>query len=163
MLDSPQARLSQVQELLRPRVEGILAAVGGGQPFDEAAAAQGVAATEEARKLPQQPENDADRFLAGAKKGDTSGPLPQAGGAILLLHVLEVERPQDAGVESPTVLREYSQRIHELRRRKAEALLRLEALDSCTVRPERVRTELREVLLANLRDAQSGLRELGLH
>jgi hypothetical protein len=50
-----------------------------------------------------------------------------------------------------------------LRRRKVQALMRLQALDRSDVRPERILNEFRAAILADLKEAVEGLEQLGLH
>ena len=81
----------------------------------------------------------------------------------VVLHVLQVSRPGDLTLDDPKVVNAYRQRIGELKQRKAEYTLRLRALDETDLRPERVRTELRELILTTLKQARRELRKLGLH
>jgi len=103
------------------------------------------------------------RFLRDAKVGARSEPLRQTGGGYKILYLLERQDPRSRPASDPEVAREYDLRIRALRAQKWEAFLRLRALDEATVRPERVRQELRAAELSRLRDAEQRLQALGLH
>jgi hypothetical protein len=106
--------------------------------------------------------SEAERFLAEAKGGTTSAPIALPGGAVLFVHLLEREDPTDRKANDPGVAEEYDRRIRLLRASKWQTILRLRALDGATMEPERVREEVRNLLLAALRESEEGLRVLGL-
>ncbi|MCK6461827.1 MAG: hypothetical protein L6Q95_18255, partial [Planctomycetes bacterium] len=78
--------------------------------------------------------------------------------------VLLIERanPSERKVTDPAVADEYARRIRTLRATKWENFLRLRALSTSTVEPPRVRDEVRALILASLKEAEDGLRALGL-
>jgi hypothetical protein len=115
-------------------------------------------------RLPQEPSKlEATRFLQTAEAGATSEALGLPRSRWVVLHVLEIVRPGDQNLSDPNVVNAYRQRIGVLKQRWAEYTLRLRALDESDLRPERVRTELRELILTTLKQVRRELRTLGLH
>lgn len=164
----PRGWVQEEQERrLKSRLEEILAALNGGTPFEELAAKAGGDIERQKAEwlpLPTEPAEDPSiRFLQTGQAGQRSEPLPITGGGFRLLQILETVREKAGRPEDPEVYQQYSGRIQELRRRKAEAQLKLRALDESRVEPARVREELRRILLADLTDAVQGLKTLGLH
>ena len=157
----------QIRAALQPKLDRVLADLKRGKTIDEVAAflGQDIEAQKGTwRMLPKEAAGDpAGRFLQTARAGDHSPPLSRTPGRCRILYLVEVKRLGKQGLEVAEVYRGYRIRIATLRTRKAEAILKLKALDSSTVRPIRVRDEFRGVLLAALKDAEFQLRRLGLH
>lgn len=157
----------EIERVLKGRIEGLYAEVGKGRKFEEAAAAAGVqldASEAPWRALPEAPSDDPlVEFLRTAKPGSLSPPKAVQGGGYRFAFVLERKREEPRDLKDPVVVREFQERIRDPRRRKAEALLRLKALETAQFEPERVRVELRRGILAELGDAEMSLRRLGLH
>ncbi len=157
----------QIAAKLAPKLVEVQTALDGGEPFAAVAARLGAPVAGENPRwldMPQgEPHDDVDRFLQQAAAGARSEPIAMPLGGFRLLFVAQLERPGELPPNDPGVVAGYRERIQELRRRKAEALLRLKTLDESTVRPERVAQEFRATLLAGLREAETALRVLGVH
>ncbi len=157
----------QIAQKLAPVLVAVRATLDGGEPFAAVAARHGApTAGQNPRwlEMPKgEPRDEVDRFLQQAAAGARSEPLEMPLGGYRLLFVEELERPGDLPPNDPGVVAAYRERIQDLRRRKAEALLRIRTLDDSTVRPERVAQEFRATLLAGLREAETALRALGVH
>jgi len=157
----------QIAEKLAPKLAQVRAALDGGEPFGAVATRLGSPSTAQSPRwleMPKgEPHDEVDRFLQQAEAGSRSEPIPLALGGFRLLFVEQIERPGELPPNDPGIVASYRERIQELRRRKAEALLRIRTLDESTVRPERVAQEFRATLLAGLREAETALRSLGVH
>jgi len=157
----------EIGRLLQAKVEGLYADVAGGKNFEEAAAAHGVPldpAGPAWKTLPPAGNDDpATAFLRTARPDELSAPEAVQGGGYRFVRLVERVKEEPKRLDDPAVVKELQERIREPRRRKAQALLRLQALDQASVEPERVRTELRQVLLLDLGEAEAALRKLGLH
>lgn len=115
-------------------------------------------------EVARQPSEDpVEHFLQTAEPGAVSDAVPRPGGGYRMVSLLARERPEDRSVQDPEVSRAYEAMIGALRAVKWQAHMHIRALDRSTVRPERVRESMRADLLAELRDAESKLRALGLH
>jgi hypothetical protein len=161
----------KLREEKRKRVEMLvkktLGEIEAGKPYEQIAAEHG-ADVERAKKmwipLPKSEATDPIlRFYQTAEPGSWSEPMWQSSGGCVLAYLIEVNRPGDRGLDDPEINQAYRERIHNLRRLKVEALMRLRALESSLVRPDRVREQMRKILLADFKDAREGLRLLGLH
>jgi len=148
---------------VRPKVEEALAALKQ-RPFADVARDYGVKDVEAMTKewIVLHGANDIEKFLATAEVGAWSSAIPLPGGACEIVQLLERDNPASRKPSDPAVADEYSKRIRSLRATKCEALLRRRALDESTVEPERVRDEVRTQILDSLREAEEGLRALGL-
>jgi hypothetical protein len=81
----------------------------------------------------------------------------------MIVCLVERQEPGELGPGDREVYVAYRERIRVLRRRKVRALMQLQALDRSDVRPERVLSEFRSGILADLKDALESLEQLGLH
>lgn len=160
-----------LKQQLATAVEPLLAKVKeelkGGRPFLEVARERGVdvdAQRERWIEVPRQPSEDpVELFLQTAEPNAVSDAFPRPGGGYRMVSLLARQRPEDLSVKDPKVAKAYDLRIRGLRAAKWQSHMYIQALDRSTVRPERVRETMREELLADLRDAESRLRALGLH
>jgi hypothetical protein len=147
---------------VRPKLEAVLAALET-RPFRDVAREHGVDVDAlEKAWVPVTGPTEIDRFLAEAEPGTSSPPILQPGGSYVIMHLLERDRPGDRKSTDPAVAEEYSRRIRTLRATKWEALMRRKALDGSAVDPPRVRDEVRDLILTSLREAEDGLRALGV-
>jgi hypothetical protein len=154
----------EIRKQVEPLVEKVKARLKEGKSLEAIAAELDLEFTTKTRPLPKEPSDQpAIRFLQAAEPGATSEPLALPRSRWVVLHVVQVSRPGDLTLDDPKVVNAYRQRIGELKQRKAEYTLRLRALDETDLRPERVRTELRELILTTLKQARRQLRQLGLH
>jgi len=152
----------EIEASLRPKVEAVLAEVRK-RPFADVARERGVdVETMQKEWVDVRGTSDVERFLAGAKAGETSAPIQLGGGKYALVHLLERDDPTARSASDPAVAREYDQRIRTLRGAKWEAVLQLRALDEATMGPERVKDEIRAQILATLREVEGKLEALGL-
>ncbi|MHC4342253.1 MAG: SurA N-terminal domain-containing protein [Planctomycetota bacterium] len=161
----------KLREEKRKRVNELVrktrAEIESGKPYEQIATEWGVN-VERAKKmwipLPKSEATDPIlRFYQTAEQGSWSEPMWQSSGDCVLAYLIEINRPGDRGLDDPEINQAYRQRIHDLRRLKVGALIRLRALESSLVRPDRVREQMRKILLADFREAREGLRLLGLH
>ena len=151
---------------VRPRLEAALAALKE-RPFEAVAREHGVtdAEVEAMTKawVTLGGTGEAEKFLATAAAGAWSPPIRQLNGAYEIVFLVERDNPADRKATDPAVAEEYARRVRTLRATKWEACLRLRALDDSMVEPPRVRDELRNQILASLREAEAALKALGLH
>ncbi|MHC4549528.1 MAG: SurA N-terminal domain-containing protein [Planctomycetota bacterium] len=151
---------------LQPQLQTVLDELEGGRSFEEVAKARGVdVETQKQRwiQLSRDVQDAGVRFLQEAKAQTYSPPLRRTGGGYRILYLIKRERPGDRPASDPEVALGYERRIRSLRALKYQALMQIQALDRSTVRPERVRANMRQELLAELREAEEKLGELGLH
>jgi len=164
----PDISQESIDEEIRKKVEPLVAKVRArlkeGKSLEVIAAEFQLEFATKERPLPKEPsEQPAIRFLQSAEPGTTSEPLALPRSRWVVLHMVQVSRPGDLTLADPKVVNAYRQRIGQLKQRKAEYTLRLRALDKTDLRPERVRTELRELILTNLKQARRELRLLGIY
>lgn len=157
----------QLVAAVEPLLEKVRQELKAGRPFPEVARERGVdvdAMKDFWIEVPRQPSEDpVERFLQTAEPNAVSEAFPRPGGGYRMVCLLARMRPEDLSVKDPNVARAYEARIRTLRTSKWQAHMLIQALDRASVRPERVRGSMREELLADLRDAESKLRALGLH
>jgi len=161
----------KLREEKRKRVEALvkktLKEIESGKPYEQIATERGVNVERAKKMWIPLPKSEAPdpilRFYQTAEPGSWSEPMWQSSGDCLLVYLIEINRPGDRGLDDPEINQAYRQRIHNLRRLKVEALMRLRALESSLVRPDRVREQMRKILLADFKEAREGLRLLGLH
>jgi hypothetical protein len=158
-----EEKRKRVEEL----VQNTLNEIESGKSYEQVATERGVN-VERAKKmwipLPKSEAMDPIlRFYQTAEPGSWSEPMWQSSGDCVLAYLIEVNRPGDRGLDDPEINQAYRERIHNLRRLKVHALMRLRALESSLVRPDRVREQMRKILLADFKEAREGLRLLGLH
>ena len=164
----PDITQEQVDEEIRKKVEPLVAKVNEllkeGKSLEVIAAQLKLEFTTKADRFPQElSDQPAIKFLQTAEPDTTSEPIALPRSRWVVMKVLQVARPGDSNLTNPKVVNEYRQRIGMLKQRKAEFTLRLRALDMADVRPERVRTELRDLILTSLKQVRRELRKLGLH
>lgn len=154
---------AEIEKAARPRVEAALEALKQ-RPFADVAREYGAPNVEVMAQewMPVSGNGEAAKFLAKGKVGTSSKPIRQPGGAYEILYLVERENPGERKATDPEVAEEYNRRIRSLRETKWESYLRLKALDESLVEPPRVRDELRSLILGSLREAETGLRTLGL-
>jgi hypothetical protein len=157
----------QLAAAVEPLLEKIKKELKEGRPFEKVAGERGVDVDTQKElwiELPRQASEDpVERFLQTAELKAVSEPFPRPGGGYRIVRLLERERPEDRPATDPEVAKAYEALIRVLRAAKWQAHMHIQALDRSTVRPERVRESMREELLAELREAESRLRALGLH
>jgi hypothetical protein len=153
-----------IEEAVKPRVEAALAALKQ-REFADVAREHGGKDVEAMAKewVAVDSTNEAGRFLAAAEAGTWSAPQRQPSGAYEIVFLVERDNPADRKPGDPAVAEEYGRRIRSLRTTKCQALLRLRALDESTIKPLRVREELRGQILDALREAEAALTAFGLH
>jgi hypothetical protein len=167
-LFDPDITEEWVENEIKKRVEPLVAKVKerlkAGKSLDEIGLELNLKVAEKVRSFPREIQKDAAKaFLQQAQKGQTSAPVPLPHARWVVLHVVQIHRAGDTTLDDKRVVAAYKGRIAQLKRRKAEFTLRLRALDKADLRPERVRRDLRQLILSELRQARRGLRELGIH
>jgi hypothetical protein len=152
---------------LASRVEAGVAALRAGRPFEDIAKANGADVETQAKSPIEVPRGRAgspeERFLQSAEDHACSEPIPQVGGGYRFLYLIERVDPGRRTLANPDVADRYRESVSLLRAQKWRAVYDLRALDCSTVKPERVREELRAEFLGELKDAEVRLRALGLH
>jgi len=159
----------QQSKILTPRLEAIRKELAKGTPFEQIAASQG--SDVEAQKERWIPINEemgkgGDPRVAFLREGPLNQPSPAfstAGGEFRFFCVLERDDGGSATLQNPEIYQKYRVLIHQIRARRAGALIKIQALDSSTIEPDRIGRELRDSLLAELRDSVNALRSLGIH
>ena len=146
--------------------EEVLKRLEGGEAFADVAKSMGQD-TEKRSKvwipLPSEPADDpAVRFLQTGKPGTRSGALTYPGGIVKFAYLIERASPGSADRMTPELYNRYLQRIFDLRRRKVQAVMRLDALDRSSVKPRFLLKHFRSDVVADLRAAVTGLKALGL-
>ena len=164
----PDVTQEQVEKEIREQVEPLVAKVReelkAGKSLEVIAVEMKLSFQKRDDRLPDEPSKvEAVRFLQKAEPGAVSEPLALPRAQWAVLKVLQIARPGDASLNDPNVVNAYRGRIGQLKQRWAEYTLRLRALDESDVRPERVRTELRELILTTLKQVRRELRSLGLY
>ena len=150
------------------RAREVIAELESGKPMVEVATSRAGLDAEALLKrwipLPAEPSEDpVVRFAQTAPAGTWSEPMPRPEGSLLILCLVERQEAGEMGPGDREVYVAYRERIRVLRRRKVRALMQLQALDRSDVRPERVLKDFRSGILADLKDAQESLEQLGLH
>jgi hypothetical protein len=153
---------AQIEQEVESKLNAVVAELKT-VPFEEVAKSRGApVAKQHDEWIPVAGDGPAEQFLKSAKEGSWKRfALPEGG--YLFVFLVKRENPGDRSTADAEVAEEYGSRIQTLRASKWEAVMRIRALDKATVRPERVRQELRRYWLAILRDADQGLRALGLN
>jgi len=155
---------SQVQALLKPRLEKARAALKAGKSIREVAEALSVPVEERTGVREDLPdESPITGFLKTAERGQQSDLIELPQSRFLIVRLTGIQSSGSRTLADPTVVEEYFGRIAAHKQEKARAILQLRALDKTAVTPPRVREELRELLLTNLRQAHRELRQLGIH
>jgi len=150
--------------ILEPRLAQARAALEAGKTVAELGAELELEVLEKAMEIDSEPQaSPLVAFLQSAKEGDQSGLLDIGQARFLVVRVKEISRPDQLSLNNPAVVEHYRSRIAALKQEKATAILRLRALDKSSIEPPRVRVQLRELVLANLRQAHRELRSLGIH
>jgi len=158
---SPEQVKERLQAALKEPVEQVRKELAT-EPFEEVAKRRGVDVdAQKVEWIKATGTAEEQEFLEQGEAG-TFREIPLEG-EVRFLYVVERQRPGDRQLTDPAVVEEYEKRIRLLRAAKWEAILRIRALEESTVRPERVRDELREGYLSSLKEAEQGLRALGLH
>ncbi|MHC4959451.1 MAG: peptidyl-prolyl cis-trans isomerase [Planctomycetota bacterium] len=165
--DDERDFLEVIAERAKARAADLHAALKKGRKLEDVAKALGIENLAEQRKqwrdLPDEPAPDPiGRFLQTAKDKTYSGPIEEAAGVYALVYLVERQQLSQRGLDDTEVFDEYFRKIVDLRRDKAEALIRIAALDRSRLRPESVRKNFRDFLVADLRAAVEDLRALGL-
>jgi len=160
---TPEEVAAELEAAIRPRVEACLEALKH-RAFADVASEYGTENIELMAQewVPLGNSTDAEKFLATAEPGTWSKPLPKPGGAYEIVYLIEREEAGERKASDPAVSEEYSRRIRTLRATKWEWFLRLRALNESTVEPQRVRDDLRKLILDSLREAEQALNALGL-
>jgi len=164
----PDITQEKVDKEIREKVEPLVAKVRerlkAGKSLEEIAGELKLPFQIKTRSLAKTASDQpAIKFLQTAEVGTTSEPIALPHSRWVVLHVLQVSRPGDMKLSDPRVVNAYRQKIGMLKQKKAEFTLRLRALDQADVRPERVRTQLRELIMTTLKQARRELRALGIH
>jgi hypothetical protein len=150
--------------ILEPRVARARAALKAKKSLDEIAKELGATILEKAGEIDSEPsKSERLTFLQKAKKGEQSGLLAVGKARYAILQIVEVRRPDQLTLNNPKVVEGYRARLAQLKQSKANFTLRLRALEKSIIRPERVRRQLRDLLLTSLRQSHRELRVLGLH
>jgi len=150
--------------LLEPRLEKARELLAAGKGVAEIGEALGLPVLEREAEVDGEGGGSALRaFLRTAEEGQRSGLLKIREGAYIVVEVRGISRADQLTLNDPQVVNAYFARIAQAKQMKARSILRLRALDKSSVRPRRVREDLRELILTDLRAAQRKLRTLGLH
>jgi len=162
--DEEKAAVAQERErLVVPRLEAFLRDLKGGRAFDELARERG-GLGDQWLPIPRGATLDPQmEFLATAREGATSEPITLPEGGFLLVHLVERRDVSKSGPADANVIRQYRRLIMDLRTQKADALMKLQAVNRSTIEPPKVRREFRQLLLDRLKEAEERLRALGLH
>jgi hypothetical protein len=150
--------------ILEPRVAQARAALKAKKSLDEIAKELGATVLEKGGEIDSEPtKSERLTFLQKAKKGEQSGLLSVGEARFAILQIVDVRRPDQMTLNNPKVVEGYRARVAQLKQSKANFTLRLRALEKSIIRPERVRQQLRDLLLTSLRQSHRELRVLGLH
>ncbi|MHC4847744.1 MAG: hypothetical protein ACYTEG_04740 [Planctomycetota bacterium] len=150
--------------ILEPRVAQARAALKAKKSLDEIAKELGATVLEKGGEIDSEPtKSERLTFLQKAKKGEQSGLLSVGEARFAILQIVDVRRPDQMTLNNPKVVEGYRARVAQLKQSKANFTLRLRALEKSIIRPERVRQQLRDLLLTSLRQSHPELRVLGLH
>ncbi len=158
---TPEDIREKTEEVLQPRLDALLARIAS-EGFPAVAKTIPTAKTGD-EELPEKKSDDpAMRFLQEGPVRTMSPPIPVKAGWRFLFVVDRIDASQ-LRLEDEAVAAVYVKRIQQLRSRKWEQILQLRALDDSTLRPPRVKAEVRKSMLADLKEAVEALRALGIH
>ena len=165
---NPDLTEEQIEAKIRAKVEPLAKKAQemrkAGKSIDEIGKELGLEVKKVVREITPEPSTEPRvAFLQKAKAGETSDVIELARARWSVIEVKSVNRPGDVSLKDPKVVRYYEQMVAALKQQKGEYLLRLRALDKTDIRPARVKRDLRKLCLGRLRQAQKGLRRLGLH
>lgn len=154
----------KVIEAIKPILKTAKDGLAAGKTLEQIAKTLGLKVVRRGIEIgDKQTESPLLRFLEASEPGAQSEFIDIGKGRFLLARVEKLDRSAAVTLNDPRVVDAYRQRIATLKQKKAQFMLRLRALDKSIVRPERVRKELRKLLMTELGAAHSELRKLGLH
>jgi hypothetical protein len=154
----------KVTEALAPILKSAREGLAAGKTLEQVAKTLNLNVTRKGLEIANEPsESPLLRFLQKAESGAQSELIDIGKGRFLVARVEQLDRSTSVTLNDPRVVESYRQRIAELKQKKANFTLRVRALDKSIVRPERVRKQLRKLLMTELGAAHAELRKLGLH